>query len=328
MITIDNTGSVFNARPANDWLQEAANRPDPRSLWKKIWYEGEVACLFADTNVGKSILAVQIANEIAQTDRVLYFDFEMSDKQFQMRYTDPDDGTLFPFNENLIRVEYRQDMMALNDIEAVTQSIADTALRAKAKVIIIDNISWICNRSEDGDAAGHLMQKLVELKRMNNLTILVLAHTPKRNISAPINQNSLAGSKKLANFFDSIIAIGYDKNNKPAGRYIKQIKTRTGELLYGETNVIVCKLQKVGSYLSFAEVGYNWERAMLEEPDADDIARGESREKVLSMLGEGKTIRVISKELRMSPKTIIKYRREAEGEVSQPPTGQTDQNNA
>ncbi len=55
--------------------------------------------LFADTNTGKSILAVQIGNSIATgqhipgftfgtiKQKVLYLDFELSDKQFENRYS-------------------------------------------------------------------------------------------------------------------------------------------------------------------------------------------------------------------------------------------------
>ncbi|MCI5834676.1 MAG: AAA family ATPase, partial [Prevotella sp.] len=43
---------------------DAAKRPNPKSLWHNLWFADEVGCLFADTNVGKSILAVQLAEEI------------------------------------------------------------------------------------------------------------------------------------------------------------------------------------------------------------------------------------------------------------------------
>ena len=75
---------MFNIKSANKTMIEAAKRPNPKSLYKTFWYEGETCCLFADTNLGKSILAVQIASEIAVNEIVLYFDFELSDKQFQL----------------------------------------------------------------------------------------------------------------------------------------------------------------------------------------------------------------------------------------------------
>lgn len=79
---------VMSIKTANRTILEASQLPTPRALWDSFWYEGELSCLFADSNVGKSILAVQIADRIARTDNVLYLDFELSEKQFQLRYTD------------------------------------------------------------------------------------------------------------------------------------------------------------------------------------------------------------------------------------------------
>ena len=73
---------VMSIKTANRTILEASLLPTPRALWDSFWYEGELSCLFADSNVGKSILAVQIADRIARTDNVLYLDFELSEKQF------------------------------------------------------------------------------------------------------------------------------------------------------------------------------------------------------------------------------------------------------
>ena len=70
---------VMSIKTANQTILEASQKPTPRSLWDCFWYEGELSCLFADSNVGKSILAVQIADRIARTDNVLYLDFELSE---------------------------------------------------------------------------------------------------------------------------------------------------------------------------------------------------------------------------------------------------------
>ena len=73
---------------ANLAMERASMCQNPKPLFDPFWYEGEIGCLFADSNVGKSILAMQIAADIAKEQRVLYFDFELSEKQFQLRYTD------------------------------------------------------------------------------------------------------------------------------------------------------------------------------------------------------------------------------------------------
>ena len=99
---------MFTVKTANRTIKEAALRPNPDALWLSLWYEGEVCCLFSDSNLGKSIYAVQIATSIAKQQRVLYFDFELSDKQFQLRYSD-EANNLNQFPDNLYRVEINRD---------------------------------------------------------------------------------------------------------------------------------------------------------------------------------------------------------------------------
>ena len=86
-------------------MEDASHRPDPEQLYLELWYEGEVCCLFADSNLGKSIFAVQMADEIARTRNVLYVDCELSDKQFQLRYHSCEDGAKHIFPEGLFRAE-------------------------------------------------------------------------------------------------------------------------------------------------------------------------------------------------------------------------------
>ena len=60
--TIPDTTDIgmLSIKSANRTLEDAARRPDPEQLYLELWYEGEVCCLFADSNLGKSIFAVQM----------------------------------------------------------------------------------------------------------------------------------------------------------------------------------------------------------------------------------------------------------------------------
>lgn len=84
---------MLRIKTANQAILDAATRPNPKDLYHSLWYEGEVCCLFADSNLGKSIFAVQMADEIARDQKVLYVDCELSDKQFQLRYNNPETGS-------------------------------------------------------------------------------------------------------------------------------------------------------------------------------------------------------------------------------------------
>ena len=285
---------IFTVKTANRTIREAALRPTPDALWLTLWYEGEVCCLFSDSNLGKSIYAVQIATSIAKKQKVLYFDFELSDKQFQLRYSD-EANNLNQFPDNLYRVEINRDSLdAVNFEEAVIGNIEQTAIKLGAKVLIIDNLTYLCVASEKGDAAGTLMLRLMALKRKYGLSMLILAHTPKRCLSNPITQNDLAGSKKLYNFFDSVFAIGKSAKNSSV-RYIKQLKVRYGNYTYDADNVIVCVIEKVGTFLQFVDIGYAVEKEHLKEPSEKDSTQ--EKETIKRMVAEGKTYRVIASEL-------------------------------
>ncbi len=294
---------IFSIKTANETIQEAKNQPDPVRLWDDFWFEGECCCLFADSNVGKSILAVQIAEEIAEQGRkVLYFDFELSPKQFQLRCTDEVTGQLHTFPSTFYRVEIDKDYLDANDItEQVLSGISSAAAQTDAKVLIVDNLTYLCNDAEKGDIAGLLMMRLIALKKQLDLSMLIIAHTPKRPLTMPISMNDLAGSKKLANFFDSIFAIGKSAKDESL-RYLKQIKVRNCERKYHSEKVLVYQVEKVQGLLKFNYVGYGTEREHLRVlTDEDKAAMGE---KVKDLSSQGMSVRDIAKELGISKSQV------------------------
>lgn len=141
------------------------------------------------------------------------------------------------------------------------------------------------------------MLKLMALKKQHGLSILVIAHTPKRSLYNPITMNDLAGSRKLMNFFDGAFAIGRSAKD-PAIRYIKQVKVRSSSFTYDEGNVLVAAIEKVGSFLQFVNMGYATEKEHLKEPSDND--RVEECETIKRLASEGKTYRAIAAELGIS----------------------------
>ena len=57
---------LFLVNSANGWIDKVKHKRVPNMLFSELWYENELCILFADTNVGKTILAVQIANGISK----------------------------------------------------------------------------------------------------------------------------------------------------------------------------------------------------------------------------------------------------------------------
>ncbi len=289
------TAGMLQIERINDTMEKVKDKPEPRDLFRGFWYEGEVACLFADSNVGKSILALQIAEQIAADQLVIYYDFELSDIQLRSRYADRDEAHQFP--DNLYRGYIDPTKITDGDFEAaLLRDIEQSALILKAKIIIIDNLTYMCNDSEKGDAAGRLMMKLTLLKKKYGWSTLVIAHTPKRDEKEAIEPRHLAGSKKLYNFFDSVFALGKSCQD-PSYRYLKLLKTRMDENHHGENNVLILQLDKASDgNLHYLVKG--------EEPEKDQLGDlqtvscdAETIKQIIEMKEAGKSFREIAKAL-------------------------------
>jgi hypothetical protein len=229
-------------------------------------------------------LAVQIADSIskgqqipgfkleAKKQPVLYFDFELSPKQFEVRYSVKNEARKvfenhYSFDDNFKRIEINPDAEIPTEStfeNYLNQSLEQSIIETGAKILIIDNITYLKNETEQAKHALPLMRYLKDLKSKYSLSILALAHTPKRDLSRPITQNDLGGSKMLYNFIDSCFAIGQSNTDKNL-RYIKQIKARNTAMIYDTENVIVCQIDKPYNFLAFEFIDFGAEREHLKQ---------------------------------------------------------------
>ncbi|NDP22202.1 MAG: AAA family ATPase [Paludibacter sp.] len=311
-----NPDSIFEIKSANQWIEQAKNRPIPKMLFGEFWFEGEICILFADTNLGKSILAVQIGNSISNgistcglklespSSPIIYFDFELSDKQFENRYSENFENH-YNFNSNFLRAEINPDNYNDNKFPSfeayLYYSLEQCIISSDSKVLIIDNITYLKTETERAKDALPLMKLLKELKNKYNLSILVLAHTPKRNSSFPITKNDLSGSKMLMNFCDSSFAIG-ESFQENGLRYLKQIKQRNTEQIYDSENIIVCRIEKENSFLQFSYVGYGEEREHLKQKTEEDS--NDRNIKILELKNLNMSNIEIGKQLSISEGTV------------------------
>jgi archaellum biogenesis ATPase FlaH len=305
---------LFTVKTANRWIEQAKTRPIPKMLFGEFWFEGELCILFADTNLGKSILAVQIGNSISKSEQIrgfqletskqpiLYFDFELSDKQFENRYSVQFEEH-YDFDENFIRVEINPDAERLetqSEEEYLNQSLERSIVETEAKVLIIDNLTYLKNETERAKDALPLMKHLKALKAKYGLSILALAHTPKRDNSRPISVNDIQGSKMIANFMDSCFAIGSSHTDKDL-RYLKQIKQRNVEQIYHAENVCICQIDKPHNFLQFEFVNFGTEQEHLRQHTEKDKAS--QIEQVIALKQQGRSYRQIGTELGISHQT-------------------------
>jgi hypothetical protein len=148
---------------------------------------------------------------------------------------------------------------------ALFSSIEHVIAAHNAKVLIIDNLTYLKTQAtETAKEALPLMKSLKELKMKHHLSILVVAHTPKRSLANPLTVNDLAGSKHLANFIDSLFAIGQSYQDK-ALRYLIQLKARATEIIYNDRNIKLCRIAQPHNFLGFEFIEYGVEREHLRQ---------------------------------------------------------------
>lgn len=173
------TGALQSLQ-VNDWLREAKPAYRPEFLFGDLWRPGEVTVLAGETGVGKSILAVQIAESIARgrspfrepqheihfgparppvkkvfppprRQRVLYLDLETSPAKMRERYTCPSPilGKLpvsYRFASNFERSGYGENIKVPDhfrgDLARYLRHSVELAIRySEADVIIVDDLA-------------------------------------------------------------------------------------------------------------------------------------------------------------------------------------------
>ncbi len=273
-------GGLFKYENPNDVLQNS-NIVLSKPLLGELWQEGELAILFGPTNVGKSILAVEIADAIAYggsalssmlksevgPTKVLYLDFEMKASKFKGRF----DGR--NFSPNFKRVvldggQYNPKKLRDKVMPEIKRYLKDSL----AKVLIIDNLSFIQADNTKANDAADIIGDFLALRDSEGISILLISHTTKFPRGIPIEYTNLAGSAFMSHFIDSLFAV-----NKAAEKtfYIKQLKQRDGAEVYGADNVIHCYIDLTESGLRVKEIGTIEEWKILDRSAEDKSDRNE-----------------------------------------------------
>lgn len=312
---------LFRIKTADQWLLDEYGKPAARKLLGTLWHEHELCILFADTNLGKSILAVQIGYGLAKQTamepfgsnvneplKVLYIDFELSTSQFRARYTHSQYG-MHHFGQHFVRAEFNPagtNPMLYDQYDVYVRDNIESAIKAtKPQVLIIDNITCVGSQTGTSASALPLMNNLKALKDKYKLSVLVLAHTPKRNMYQPITVNDLQGSKMLINFADSAFAIGQSQT-QPGLRYIKQIKQRNSANDYGANNVCLFNIRQDLSFLNMEFIGYDAELNHLQKQGT--AITEETKDRIIELNRQGLSNRQIADNLKISLTTVKRYK--------------------
>lgn len=298
---------------ADDFMIMGANAKRVEDLYGGLWQEGEITILYASSNVGKSLFAVQMAEHIAKRGKkVYYFDYEMSEAQFFSRYGNRETAQMYRFSDNfyhplLTHALAESKETVVGDFFRVVEEKAQEGV----KIFILDNITFLLDTRQQQEIVSFI-KTLKGLKEEYGLTFLIIAHTVKRKANKPLEQDDLGGSKYIMNFVDAAFAIGVTVIDSSL-YYVKQTKVRSSRRIYDSEHVMLMRLVKDESqFLHFMRCGMDSERNILNSKKILSEEHMELRERAYRMYKEGLSFRDIAKRLpqKVSDKTIAKWCKE------------------
>ena len=306
--------SLLKAEPINEGLKKSYDKPNPRKLFGQLWWEKELVICFASTNVGKTLLAMQIAESLAtgaqvfkdddnpcpnetEAMKVLYVDAELTYKQIENRYKNYATKENYELSSNIIRAEINRDFLwqkGDNMEELIKEDIKNLIEEHKPEALIVDNLKMLRKGTEKSHEALPMMFELNNLKGKYNISILVLGHTPKIDVLSPIQINHLSGSSDIANASDGIFAIAKTKEDN-ATRYIKELKQRNVQFKFGSSNVLLCTIDQPKSFTGFFWNSLCKESQLLSEWTEE--AKKQLKKEIIQYKKDGLTTRAIEKKI-------------------------------
>jgi DNA-binding NarL/FixJ family response regulator len=242
--------------------------------------------------------------EVPGEKNIVFYDLENSKRQFAARYVHKN-FTL----KNITRVEFDQRNINLLSRDCFLEDVENRINIQIPNLFVIDNLSYLLN-SASAKESIEFMKRLKSLKETNPcVSILIIAHTKKRNMGRVLDQNDLYGSKFLMNFVDSAFGLGASVIDSST-RYLKQIKTRSSEKYN-----LVAELEIEGDpYLHFELVEWT--------PECNHMKQGHSRETIITdaiaeqiveKLADGYSVREIANAIGVSKSTVGRFTRELRG---------------
>ncbi len=171
---------------------------------------GSIVLVGGDPGIGKSSLLLQMAMEMAVTQRVLYVSGEESERQIKMRAVRFSGKKELP--KNLLLVTETNLETILNHVSEV-----------KPDLLIVDSIQTVYLTNMDS-SAGSVSQvrecssQLRELAKTSGISVFVIGHVTK--------EGTIAGPRVLEHIVDTVLYLEGDRFQ--AYRLLRSVKNRFG----------------------------------------------------------------------------------------------------
>lgn len=171
---------------------------------------GSIVLVGGDPGIGKSTLMLQMAMEMAGSQKVLYVSGEESERQIKMRAVRLFDKKELP--KNLL-------LVTETNLEVILNHVRET----KPDLLIVDSIQTVY-LSELDSSAGSVSQvrecasQLRELAKSSGVSVFMIGHVTK--------EGAIAGPRVLEHIVDTVLYLEGDRFQ--AYRLLRSVKNRFG----------------------------------------------------------------------------------------------------
>jgi DNA repair protein RadA/Sms len=174
---------------------------------------GSIVLVGGDPGIGKSTLMLQMAMEMANTQRVLYVSGEESERQIKMR--------AMRLLASRDKKELPKNLLLVTEtnLEVILNHVRET----KPDLLIIDSIQTVY-LSELDSSAGSVSQvrecasQLRELAKSSGVSVFMIGHVTK--------EGAIAGPRVLEHIVDTVLYLEGDRFQ--AYRLLRSVKNRFG----------------------------------------------------------------------------------------------------
>lgn len=291
-----------NLRRANDAAGPNGVKA-PRLLFDEFVREGEVALLFGTHGVGKSLMAVELAEALARGrpmnglemptkgQKVLYVDLVLSDDQFAYRYSyeGRKGRRLYKFSSNFYRDRPGEGKGLAEWLRAIVA-------KENIRIVIIDDLSVI---SQTNDGTRQTLELVRELRRMTHetgITAIILADSYPTAFDREIAERDLRRTRILCAHADSVFALS--KPTKCSWYHLSQTRSQAGEIVWTERSPAHFKLAARDNGL----IGFEYGETAL-SPEQERTIREIRRMRDVNRY----TFREIAEALDLSKSSVQRY---------------------
>ncbi len=194
----------------------------PEPIIDDLFFEKDIMGLAGGTNVGKSVMSLQLSTclalgvpflgfRIPKPRKVMHVQFELKDESFKqliertaMHFVDKYPVEAERFEQNLSILSSGQDNVFTDKWEEMDANLTFDP----CEVLVVDNLYTSTNKNvSKNDDVMDLLRTMVNLKNKHKVAILIVSHHKKIGEASPLDVSMMLGGSAYTNHLDGIVQL-------------------------------------------------------------------------------------------------------------------------